>query len=176
MTTELMVFAPFLIGLTFAVSALGKARDVAAFAETVAAFKVLPQRWSKAAARVLLGVEVAVVLLMFARRAGVVTALCLAAVLLVAYTSALAAVLLRGAAVGCDCFGTSSSKVSWADLVRNAVLLAAAVAGTVALSAGRPMPTVADSILVALAAVFTVLVLVNLGDVAAVVRAPITSD
>jgi hypothetical protein len=81
-----------------------------------------------------------------------------AGALLVGFTLVLARALARGVRVGCGCFGASrKERVSPADLVRNAMLLAAAVVAT-----GAPGPRVPSLASVGLVAVVVVIAAVVL--------------
>ena len=66
MLPYLLTFCRLVIGLTFALSFVGKMRDVGQFAETIGRFELLPRWWTKTAALLFLGGEAAVVILLIA--------------------------------------------------------------------------------------------------------------
>jgi uncharacterized membrane protein YphA (DoxX/SURF4 family) len=66
MLPYLLTFCRLVIGLTFALSFVGKVRDVGQFAATIGRFELLPRRWHKTAAWLFLGGEAAVILLLIA--------------------------------------------------------------------------------------------------------------
>jgi hypothetical protein len=112
------------IGLcvVFATAGIGKLRRPDAISELSTAFPFLsPAQW-RAIAWVELLVAVALPLPWTGRIAGVV-----AAGLLLAFCTGIALVLYRGDQVPCRCFGSTGTVLGRRHLVRNAVLLAAAV-------------------------------------------------
>lgn len=131
----LLVAARVLLGAVFAVSAASKARpaDHRAFRRTV-------RDWTGGrvpaapAAAALVALEAAVPVLLAVRPAA---GLALAAALLAVFTAAIIVQLRRGSPAGCRCFGSTGAPVSSLHVVRNAVLLAVAVAGLAASGSSR---------------------------------------
>lgn len=158
-----------LVGLVFAVSALSKPRPgqwrdfVESTRKLLGAFlpsRSAPTALARLVAPVVVVAEAAVVVLLIPARAA---ALAMAAVLVSAFGVAIALALRRGVATACRCFGGSAELSHW-HLVRNALLLAAVVAG-LALEPGGP--GTADPVGLAVAAVAALvlgLVLVRLDD------------
>jgi len=66
--------------------------------------------------------------------------------------------------VACHCFGASPATVSWYDVARNGLLIAAAGAGLAAGVPGQRLPAT-DAALVALSALAAPLVITNLANV-----------
>jgi hypothetical protein len=166
------IFSQTLILATFIASALSKARDPSGFAHTVERFRLLPPNQAGTVARVLLGAEVLVVVLLatgFAVQGAVTAGLVVALGLLIAYTAGLAAVRARGLAVACNCFGTSSRSVSWYDVVRNLLLVGVCVAGL--LVAPVSLSTM-DTLLIGMVALGAALVVANLANVVETVVKP----
>jgi hypothetical protein len=171
------VFAQGLLAVVFAASLVGKVRDMERFTRTIMAFDLLPPVLSTFAARMLAAAEAILVVVLLVSLwppvtlpAGVVavTGLLLVAVLLVTYTVALIIVKVRQTRVSCNCFGTSATMVSWADVIRNGLLLLVAGLGlawdpAVSLSVG-------DRALLVLAASPVALLLINFADVVSVTR------
>jgi hypothetical protein len=185
-TGELLVFARAVLFLTFVSSAIGKARDIGAFAESIRSFRLLPDRWSRPTAWAALAAEVAAALLQLpgagaapldlpgARAA--VPGLALALAMLVTYTAALSIALARQAELRCNCFGSASRPVSGVDLVRNVLLAGVAVAGLVAASERPRGLSASGDALVILPAAAAVLILVSLHDVVTILRTPVKAD
>lgn len=115
-----------LVGATFVAAAIGKLRHPAAFLADLSAMSVVPVRYVHAVAVVSVLCEAAVGPLLLAPRT-VRAGAALAVVLLVAFIAVIAVVLRRGAVVSCPCFGVTRSPLGPRHLVRNAVLLLAAV-------------------------------------------------
>ncbi|MBN6050622.1 hypothetical protein JYK22_01650, partial [Nonomuraea sp. RK-328] len=113
------------VGAVLLGAALGKIRDVRAFAATIEGYRVLPARLTLPAAVAVLVTEVAAAALLLTpvtRRWGAVAAALLFAVFLVAMGS----VLRRGLSVGCGCFG-GRDLVGPGTMTRTGVLLVLAL-------------------------------------------------
>lgn len=126
---DLDVVCRALVGAVFVAAAAGKLRGRAAFAAFVAdltAMVPLAARPARGVAVVVVAAEAAVGPLLVAP-ATVPAGAGLAVLLLLAFSVAIASVLRRGAAVRCPCFGAARSPLGARHLVRNTVLLAAAV-------------------------------------------------
>ena len=175
MTAELWDYARGVIGLAFALAVVGKALDLDSFVQGIRSADLLPRGRAKPAASAVVALETLTVGLMLPGGTWSVTGLLLAAAQLTGY-SAVLVVMLRKGDVRCACFGPATRVVSAADLVRNAVLAAVAVAGVVAWSRSPGDLATSDAVLVLAPAVATVLLLVALDDVVAVVRTPLQAD
>lgn len=153
--------AACLIGLVFAVSAVSKIRDLDGFAASVGALAPAWPAPARVTAIAVTALEALVPPLLIAP----VTApagFALAAALLAAFTTAVAASLRRGRRAACRCFGPSSVPLGPRHLARNGALLACAVLGGLA-PAGPPP---AGGAAVAAAAGLTAAVLiVSLDDI-----------
>ncbi|NDU77002.1 methylamine utilization protein MauE [Actinomadura sp. DSM 109109] len=128
--------AACLIGLVFAVSAVSKLRDFDGFARSVPALVPAWRGRSRLLAIITTALEALVPPLLVAP----VTApigFAVAAVLLAAFTAAIAASLRRGRRTACRCFGPSSVPLGPRHLVRNGALLTCAALGALA-PAGLP--------------------------------------
>ena len=114
------------LGALFVWAAVTKLPDMAAFAQDVANYRILPAAVVPYAAAAVVGIEIlaglALVTGIAARPAAI-----LVAVLLVAFTAFLAQALLRGIDLRCGCFGGDEA-ASWWTVVRDLIMLAAAVA------------------------------------------------
>ncbi|MEV4220969.1 MauE/DoxX family redox-associated membrane protein [Nonomuraea sp. NPDC049725] len=118
-----------LIGAVFAVAALTKLRDPAAFAASVAALRLVPKGVASLVAGAVAVAEASVAALMFLPRAG----FALAAALLLGFCAVI--VKSRRSRVECRCFGAASGPLGPAHLVRNGLLLAVAALGWAAVPA-----------------------------------------
>lgn len=168
-----LTFCRWAIGLTFAVSALGKARTLGTFRAAVAGFGVLPRRAERPAAVGTVAAEALVVALVALGGGWTAAGFVLALVLLVVFSAVLASALRRKAEVACNCFGASERQVSWYDLARNGCLATCCAGGLASWAAsigGRPelALTVALSLM---AATFVALVS-NLADIVELLRRP----
>jgi len=104
------------------VSAVGKIADPAGFAESVAAYRILPNFLINPFAMVLPWVEVFVGLSLINRisvSGSALLAIVLSFVFLVAVISAMA----RGLDIECGCFTVAKSKVGWELIARDLILL-----------------------------------------------------
>ena len=126
MTRIAVVVLRVVLGALFVWSAVTKVPDMAAFAQDVANYRVLPAVLVPWAAAAVVGVEIicgiALVTGVLARPAAVLTA-----ILLLAFTAFLAQALLRGIDLRCGCFG-GDEPASWWTVARDLVMLAAALA------------------------------------------------
>ena len=119
------------IGLVFAASAAGKLRPAAftAFVASVRALVPWAARAAKPLAAITLGAEIVIAVALLPHRTAPV-ALGGAALLLLAFTAALAGAVRRGVDTPCRCFGASSNRPPGpAQVIRNLVLIVVAVAG-----------------------------------------------
>jgi len=114
------------LGLLFLWAAVSKVPDLAAFAQDVANYRIIPPALVPYAAAAVVGIEIvtgiALVTGIAARPAAI-----LASILLVAFTAFLAQALLRGIDLRCGCFGTNEP-ASWWTVLRDLLLLTAALA------------------------------------------------
>ena len=122
----LLIFCRWSIGLTFAVSALGKAVAMGSFRDAIADFGLLPARPTGLFARLLAGAVVGAegLVAAFEAAGGVLASagFALALTLLAGFSAILARALRKKANVSCNCFGASQRKISWFDVARNALL------------------------------------------------------
>ena len=114
------------LGLLFLWAAISKVPDLAAFAQDVANYRIVPPALVPYAASAVVGIEIvtgiALVTGIAARPAAI-----LASILLVAFTAFLAQALLRGIDLRCGCFG-ADEPASWWTVGRDLLMLAAAIA------------------------------------------------
>lgn len=107
-------------------AAATKLPDMAAFAESVANYRLVPAPLVPAVAAAVVGVELVAGGLLIAGRLSRASSL-VAALLLAAFTAGLAQALLRGIDLRCGCFGGQET-ASWLTVLRDLALLAVAVA------------------------------------------------
>lgn len=117
--------ARLLLGALFVWASVTKVPDMAAFAESIANYRIVPPGLVPVAAVVLVGVELTAGLALMANLWSRAAALVLAA-LLVGFTGGLTSALLRGIDLACGCFG-GNAPATWWTVARDVVLLALAV-------------------------------------------------
>lgn len=168
-----VLLARALLGLTFLASATGKLRDLTAFAAAVEDFDVIPRQSARAAAFAVVIGELALVVAMGVGGPLLVPGFAAAAVVLVLFTAVLADALRRRRAVSCNCFGAATTRVSGYDIVRNAGLIAVAVAGALNARAAEQQGISGSEVLVlVLMAAGLALIALNFADVARTLRKP----
>jgi hypothetical protein len=175
--TFVLIFCRWLIGLAFAVSAIGKARALRSFRSTLTELGVLPARMASGAALATITAEGLVVVLVAAGDVLAAAGFTLALVLLAAFSVILRAAIRKNADVSCNCFGPGERRVSWYDVARNGLLGLCCAAGLWAwvISAGEH---VSPALIVALgltAAGFLVIT-ANLDDFIEMLRKPYLVD
>jgi uncharacterized membrane protein YphA (DoxX/SURF4 family) len=125
------------LGGLFLWAAATKVPDMAAFAESVANYRLLPAALVPAVSAAVIGVEIAVGALLVSGRLARGAAL-VAASLLAVFTVGLAQALLRGIDLRCGCFGGTESATWWTVLRDLAMLAGAAL--VLARGPGRLLP------------------------------------
>jgi putative oxidoreductase len=114
------------LGALFVWAAATKLPDMAAFAQDVANYRVVPAAFVPFLASAVVGIEllagIALVAGVMERPAAAVLVL-----LLAGFTALLAQALLRGIDLRCGCFG-GDERASWWTVVRDLIMLAAAAA------------------------------------------------
>jgi hypothetical protein len=124
----LLVFIRMVLGLTFSLSALGKATNIPAFIDAIRKFRLLPGWSIRWAGYLFLISEASVVIFIAIGGDLLLPGIILAGLLLLVFSGALATVLVRKLEIACNCFGPSANPVSGYDLVRNGLLFLCAVA------------------------------------------------
>jgi putative oxidoreductase len=117
--------ARILLGGLFLWASITKVPDMAAFAESVANYRIVPPALVPAAAAAVIGVEIAAGVALVANvwaRAGA----WVLAGLLAVYTVGLTSAFARGIDLACGCFGGNAPATGWT-VLRDVVLLALAV-------------------------------------------------
>jgi uncharacterized membrane protein YphA (DoxX/SURF4 family) len=135
--TALVALVRVGLGFVFLIAAATKLPDMAAFAESVANYRLVPPPLVPAAAAAVIGLEIVAGALLVVGRHARAAAL-VAAVLLAAFAAGLASALLRGIDLRCGCFGGQES-ATWLTVLRDLALLAAA-ALVLARGPGRIVP------------------------------------
>jgi uncharacterized membrane protein YphA (DoxX/SURF4 family) len=135
--TAVLALVRLALGGLFLWAAGTKLPDMAAFAESVANYRLLPPALVPAAAALVIGVELAVGALLVSGRWTRGAAL-VASGLLAVFTAGLSQALLRGIDLRCGCFG-GTENATWWTVLRDLAMLAGAVAVLV-LGPGRLFP------------------------------------
>jgi len=175
--TFVLVFCRWLIGLAFAVSAVGKARALSAFRSTITEFGVLPARLAPAAAKATIAAEGLVVVLVAAGDVLAAAGFALALALLAAFSVILGAAVRRHTDVSCNCFGASERRVSWYDVARNGLLGLCCAGGLWTwLLPARERLSPAVIMALGLTAAGFLVITANLDDFIAMLRQPYLAD
>jgi putative oxidoreductase len=119
-----LVIARLLLAAVLVVAAIAKLRDPQAFAQDIANFRLLPASVVPLTAAALPGIELvlgaALALGIWTRGAGVA-----ATGLMIAFTIAIGAALLRGIDIDCGCFGSHGQPATWWTFIRDTGFVAA---------------------------------------------------
>jgi hypothetical protein len=169
----ILTFCRIAIGLVFALSFIGKIRNVRQFEQTVRDFAILPRRFSKIAALLFLCGEFAVVVLVTLGNSFLFAGFALAACLLLIFSIALASVLARNMRTSCNCFGSTTKQVSPFDVWRNAGFILCALGGCGLLTASKGAQTslgLVEVSLVGLGAAVFVAVWTQLSEITQLLR------
>ncbi|MFI1581741.1 MauE/DoxX family redox-associated membrane protein [Embleya sp. NPDC020630] len=154
-----------LVGLVFVTSAVSKLRDFAGFVASVPRLVPMPIGRARPIAVLVVGAETAVPILVAFPPLGAL-GFTVAAVLLLAFTVAIAGALRRGRRSSCRCFGASDAPLGARHLARNAVLLAAACAGAAAAMLGAAdSPPLAGGLIAGVAGLVGALLIITLDDI-----------
>lgn len=131
--------ARLVLGALFLWASATKVPDMAAFAESVANYRVVPPALVPAAAAALVGIEmvagIALLANVWARGAAWVLA-----ALLALFTVGLSSALARGIDLACGCFG-GNSPATWWTVLRDVGLLALAVVVALTARSRSPSPS-----------------------------------
>jgi uncharacterized membrane protein YphA (DoxX/SURF4 family) len=113
------------LGAVFLYASGSKIVDMAAFADSVANYRILPAALVPAAAAMLVGTELLVGLALLSGK-GARAAAWVATILLAIFTAGLTAALARGIDLACGCFG-GSAPATWWTVLRDVAWLAASL-------------------------------------------------
>jgi hypothetical protein len=160
----LLAFTRLTMTLVFLLSFVGKIRSWSTFKSVIVNFRLLPSVLAPAAATVFISSELAVVILLSLGGNLLIWGFILSALLLLAFTIALASVLIRKIRTSCNCFGPDNKLVSPFDLGRNAGFIICAVIGGSTSNYSQDLAFVGWGLMCAAAATF-VLVSLNLRDI-----------
>jgi len=127
-----------LIGGIFVLSALGKLRRPGDTVRGISRLRVLPAQLSIAVLAAVVCGELSVAAAMLLGGPLLRPGFLLAVILLVAFTVVIMSVLRRHLVTSCSCFGATDRPITYFDVVRNCVLLIAAIGSAAALSQGDP--------------------------------------
>ncbi len=120
---QIQFIARLSLGLVFFASAITKFRDIPAFVRGVLDYAILPDAIARLFGVVLPFAEMGTALLLLIGIFPLLSS-CIAALLLLSFSVALAINAARGRAISCHCFGTSlTNRIGWHSLVRDLTLL-----------------------------------------------------
>jgi hypothetical protein len=170
----LLVGALALLSVVFLVSATSKLRGPRDFETSLRELRILPRRWVGLVAAVITVAEVALAAASIVAEVGLLCgwdggrvvaggALAVAGLLLIGLTTGIALAIRRGTGGRCACFGVSDRPLGRRHLVRNGLLLVAAVLGGAGLG-DRHDVTVAGGLVALAAGGLVALVLIHLDE------------
>lgn len=158
--------------LALLAAVIGKSRDIATFRYSLTrAMPALARIEGPLAWGIVLGEAVIALALLAGGGAGHLGMIA-ALAMFVVFTAVIATSILRGRAIVCNCFGTSTHRVGGLDIARNLALIAAAA--LVVAHGATPLPWQASFMLAGLAAI-GVAVSVRLRELAWLLRAKPTT-
>jgi len=168
----LATFARMVVGVVFAVSALGKTRNPPAFERAITNFHIVPAPLVKMAAYLLLCAEFMVFGLMLLGGRFLWVGFLFAVLLLLAFSAALLSVLVRGIKTSCNCFGPAEKPVTGSDLLRNVGFIGWAVVGWWVISSPDAQASLKaiEQILLAFLATAFVISWSKVGEIGEIVR------
>lgn len=150
------------------IAAVGKLRNIRSFVLTVRSFRIVSRRWERLLAWTVVLAEIVTALLL-AIPAWSAVGLCLAVLLMGAFTVAMLTVLARGERVACGCFGSSTVLIGKMHIVRNSLIILVAIVGIVTSVTSDDTPVGAWEFGIASAfAIFGVILLVLLDQLLAI--------
>jgi hypothetical protein len=156
------------IGGVLVIAAVGKLRNIRSFVLTVRSFRIVSRRWERLLAWTVVLAEIVTALLLAIHDWSAV-GLCLAVLLMGAFTVAMLTVLARGERVACGCFGSSTVLIGKMHIVRNSFIILVAIVGIVASVTSDDTPVGASVFGIASAfAAFGVVLLVLLDQLLAI--------
>jgi len=171
----LLVWCRLVLGMVFALSLIGKLRDIQAFRQAIRNFRLLPGGMIGIVSMLILGGELLVVLGITLGGRWLFPAFLLAMLVLIVFSAAMASVLARQIQTTCQCFGTSDKLVTVSDLWRNGGFLCCALSGC-ALTLWSPLEhttlTMMAWFLAGVTATIFVAVWLRIGDVVALFQSP----
>jgi hypothetical protein len=168
MMLYVLAFCRIVIGIVFAISFLRKVGNVPVFEQTITQFSILPKRFSRLVALLLLSGEIAVVFLVTMGGSFLEPGFLLSILLLLLFSSALVSVLHRNIQTPCNCFGLAQKRVSPIDIWRNIGFIVCALIGcsTLAVSnSGQEQLAPLEWGLLGLAVAFFVALWLHLGEI-----------
>lgn len=163
-----LVFCRIVIGIVFAVSFLRKISSVPIFEQTITQFSILPKRFSRVVALLILSCEIAVALLVIIGGPFLESGFLLSVLLLLVFSSVLMSVLHRDIQTSCNCFGSTQKQVSSVDVWRNVGFFVCALIGCSAFAgsnSGQGHLAPLEWGLLGLAASFFVALWLHLGEI-----------
>lgn len=164
-----LFFCRFAVILLFAFSFITKIVDINNYASSIGRFNLIPSRFSKIAAVILIAQEFLIVVLLLLDIRFQVVGFGIASVILLIFTFAIGAALFRGLRISCNCFGASEKRISTYDILRNILFIICSVIGLTLLISGKNMaetPTLVEAIIVSFWAIAFLQIATNLSNVA----------
>lgn len=127
----LLTFFRFVIGFVFAISLIGKVRDVPAFEQAITNFRFFPQSFSKPLAYLFLLGESSTVIAMAIGEKLLLWGFLLAALMFLSFSIALSSVILRKIETTCNCFGPDQKEISFGHVLRSLGFMICGIGGSI---------------------------------------------
>ncbi|MFG1711057.1 MauE/DoxX family redox-associated membrane protein [Nonomuraea sp. M3C6] len=128
------ISARYLLAVVFLIAVSGKLRSgkaFQAFTTSISELDVLPRRWTRRVATIVVAGEAMMPILLLAHLRTALIGLILSGTMLSAFSVAITLSLRKGIKASCRCFGASSRRLGRAHLVRNLILIGVAAIGAV---------------------------------------------
>lgn len=113
----------------FAFSFITKVFDINEYVSSIRRFNIIPLRFSKIAAVIFTLLEGLIVLLLISDINFQLIGFGIAFVVLLTFTFAIGSALMRGMRISCNCFGSSETRISSYDILRNLLFIIFTVIG-----------------------------------------------
>lgn len=137
MSLYLLTFFRFVIGFVFAISLVGKVRDIPAFTQAITNFQFFPQGFSKPLAYLFLLGELGTVVAMLIDGVFLIWGFWIATLMFFAFSIALSSVVLRKIHTSCNCFGPDNKDITSGHVIRSLGFMACGIGGAIIIDSYR---------------------------------------
>lgn len=129
MSLYLLTFFRFVIGFVFAISLVGKVRDIPSFIQAITNFKFFPQSFSKPLAYLFLLGEFGTVAAMLMGKEFLLLGFLAATLMFASFSIALSSVILRKIKTSCNCFGPDNKGINFGHVIRSFGFMTCGIGG-----------------------------------------------
>jgi len=152
--------------LVFLASANGKRENFGGFVAAIRLLHLVPERWPRTVARVVVGAEVVAAGLLLLPSGFAAAGFVLVILLCAVFAVVIEVSVRKDLRVACPCFGGSADLLNRRHLLRDGVLVVVAVVGLVGVDTGRP--GFVEVLIGVVVAVFVAALVIRFDDVAEV--------